>query len=78
MKIAIGTTSESKTAIVKAFFGDIKNFMIVPCDVSSGITDQPLDEFTTREGALNRAKNALDMTLETDINFSLGLEGGSC
>ncbi|MFW5853061.1 MAG: DUF84 family protein [Patescibacteria group bacterium] len=76
MKIAIGTTSENKTAIVKAFFGDIKNFMIVPCDVSSGVTDQPLDEFTTREGAINRAKNAFEMTLETDIDFSLGLEGG--
>jgi inosine/xanthosine triphosphatase len=42
-------------------------------DVASGVSDQPVGDHATRQGARNRAKAALDLT-GADIAF--GLEGG--
>ena len=70
--ILLGTTSDAKLNIIKDIVKDSYN--VVPVDVDSGISDQPLDEETTIQGAINRAKQA---TLEThDYEFSIGLEGG--
>lgn len=76
MKIALGSTSEAKKAIL---LDSLKNLVTEPIevigvDVESGITDQPLDEATTIRGSSNRAKNALEK--EREVDFAIGLEGG--
>lgn len=71
-KILVGTTSQSKLNIVKSVL--CSGCEVIPVDVESGITDQPLDERTTIEGAINRAKNAAKSSQEYE--FSVGLEGG--
>lgn len=75
MKILLGTTSEQKLGIIKNILEkETKNLSIVPVEVSSGITDQPLDELTTIQGSINRAKNA---TKEEKIyDISVGMEAG--
>lgn len=76
MKIALGSTSESKKEILKIVLSSLilKHFEIEGVDVNSGIVDQPLSEETTIQGAINRAKHAFEMSKKTD--FSIGLEGG--
>lgn len=74
-KILLGTTSQSKLDIVKSILHS--DYEIVPVDVESGITDQPLDQNTTVEGAVNRAKNAVGSSGSLqEYEFSIGLEGG--
>lgn len=45
-KIALGTTSQDKQRILTECLKTIgdSEYAIVPCDVSSGITEQPLDK----------------------------------
>lgn len=76
MKIALGSTSNAKINILKETLAPmIKDKLIIKSvDVDSGITDQPLDEKTTTQGAINRAKRAIEKS--NNINFSVGLEGG--
>lgn len=71
-KILLGTTSQSKLEIVKSILRT--DYEIIPVDVESGVTDQPLNEDTTIKGAVNRAKNAARSSQEYE--FSIGLEGG--
>lgn len=73
LKILLGTTSQSKLDIVKSVLSS--GYEIIPVDVESGITNQPLDENTTIEGAVNRAKNAASSS-QQEYEFSVGLEGG--
>jgi inosine/xanthosine triphosphatase len=72
-KILLGTTSKSKLDIIRSVFDS--GYEIIPVEVKSGITDQPLDEDTTIEGAVNRAKNAT-VSSQQEYEFSIGLEGG--
>lgn len=69
-KIVLGTTNQAKRAAVVLATGQEPECVKVP----SGISDQPLSEQETIQGAINRAKNAL---LEsTSAEIGLGLEGG--
>lgn len=70
--IFLGTTSEIKFNIVKDIVKD--DYNIVSVNVDSGVSDQPLDEETTIQGAINRAKQAVRKT--RNYEFSIGLEGG--
>lgn len=74
MKIALGSLSEQKAGIAERALRVFGASQIVGVDVSSGVTDQPLDERTTIEGALNRARRALGM--HPDASAGLGLEAG--
>ncbi|HEX6976853.1 MAG TPA: inosine/xanthosine triphosphatase [Patescibacteria group bacterium] len=76
MKIALGSTSDSKISILKDALKSLveSEIDIVGFEVESGITDQPLNEEVTIQGASNRAKNALTKAKNKD--FSVGLEGG--
>jgi inosine/xanthosine triphosphatase len=76
MKIALGSTSEAKKEILKDALKNLvtENIEVVGFDVESGITDQPLSEAVTIEGAMNRAKNAMGKA--SDVDFAVGLEGG--
>jgi len=75
-KIALGTTSQNKQRILAECLKTMghNEYAITPCDVSSGIVEQPLDEETTITGAINRAHNALEV--EPDSEFGIGLEAG--
>lgn len=75
--IALGTTSQEKQRILSECLEKMKEsgeYKIMPCDVSSGIADQPLDEETTITGAINRAHNALES--DPDSDCGIGLEAG--
>ncbi|MGZ0086767.1 DUF84 family protein [Caldibacillus thermoamylovorans] len=70
--IAVGTKNEAKIAAVRAVFGETGD-RIIPLEVPSGVSRQPLSDEETRRGAIERAKRALE-AIEADIG--IGLEGG--
>lgn len=75
MKIALGSTSIDKANILREALSQFENNIeILGCDVFSGITDQPLSEEVTIEGAVNRAHSAKNKQENCEIAF--GLEGG--
>lgn len=74
MKIALGSTSTDKRAILQAALdGRLAYDSIKGVDVDSEITDQPLSVEVTTKGACNRACNAYSAT---HADLSIGLEGG--
>jgi non-canonical (house-cleaning) NTP pyrophosphatase len=77
MLINLGTTSEDKRRIVDSVLKSalLNSYQLVPCNVSSGIADQPLDAEATIQGSKNRALNAMAIT-ESPCDASIGLEGG--
>lgn len=76
MKIVLGSTSQSKVEILKNVLkNDQIDAEIIPIEVDSGIADQPLDEKTTIQGAVNRATNAIS-NFNEELDLSIGLEGG--
>lgn len=79
MRVAVGSMSESKIQAVKLglvllspdlLYGD---WTAIGVDVQSGVSDQPMSDEETVDGAMNRALRALDQS-EADIAF--GLESG--
>lgn len=76
VKIAIGSTSKAKIDILKNCMKSMigEEFEVFAFDVDSEIPDQPLDEDTTIQGSINRAKNALKKM--ENVDFAVGLEGG--
>lgn len=75
-KIALGTTSQNKRDILVKYLKAFRHeeCIIVLCNVSSGIIEQPLNEETTVTGAVNRARGALE--IEPDSDYGIGLEAG--
>ncbi|TMU86058.1 DUF84 family protein [Bacillus sp. BHET2] len=74
MKIAIGTTNPAKVqAIQKAFLAHYEDVQFQQIKTESYVSDQPLSDQETIEGALNRAKGVLRAT---DSDVGIGLEGG--
>jgi inosine/xanthosine triphosphatase len=73
MKIILGSTSEQKMKIVQMA---VSGAEVVSVGVESGVADQPLDEETTIQGAVNRAKNAIAAYESGDFDLAMGLEGG--
>ena len=77
MRVAIGTTNPSKlTAVENAFrqFFPATEIVFVPVKTESGISDQPMSDEETFQGAQNRATNALQMVNGAD--YGVGIEGG--
>ncbi|ATA61032.1 NTPase [Geobacillus stearothermophilus] len=70
--VAVGTKNEAKVAAVRAVFA-APSWRLVPLDVPSGVSVQPLSDEETRLGAMNRAKRALDAA---GAEIGIGLEGG--
>ena len=72
--VAIGTKNRAKTAaiqnIINSYFDDVQYIQV---DVLSNVSEQPFSNEETRQGAINRAINTLEVT-KADLNF--GLEGG--
>jgi len=75
LTIAVGTTSLQKIGYLKEVLKelDIKS-IIKPVEVKSEISTQPITSNETKEGSLNRAKNALKQIKNAD--FALGIEVG--
>lgn len=73
--IALGTTSQKKIGYIKEVLKEIGlNAELIPTDVESQVSEQPLSEKETLQGSINRAKNALSKVKNAD--FSLGIEVG--
>jgi len=71
-RIAIGTTNPAKIMAVKSVFSS-EQYALVPTDVPSDVSAQPLSDRETRQGAMNRAKHALT---KENADIGIGLEGG--
>lgn len=74
MLVSIGTKNRAKNAaitnIVNNYFEQVEYIQL---DVPSNVSEQPYSDEETRQGAINRALNALH-TSGAELNF--GLEGG--
>ena len=75
LKIAAGTTSETKLSCLKEVLAAIGvKAEIISMEVKSGVADQPISEAETQAGSANRAKAALKANPAAD--FGLGIEVG--
>lgn len=75
MKIAVGTTSEQKLGYLREVLDDLQIVAeLLPVDVLSDVSDQPMLSDETKAGSINRAKNAIAKTKDAD--FSIGIEVG--
>ncbi len=73
-KVALGSTNPAKLAAVRGALSKLApGAEIVALDVASGVRDQPWGERETRQGAIARARAALDAGL---ADLGIGLEGG--
>lgn len=73
MKVAVGSRNPVKVGAVKSTFSDIMS-ACYELEVPSGVSDQPLSDEETIEGAINRARACLGVVEDADIG--IGLEGG--
>src|SRR5210317_2049768 len=77
MKIVVTSFNPVKIAAVKKAFESQfaeHKLSILPVMVESGVSDQPMSDRATRQGARNRVDNA--RVLHTDADYWVGLEGG--
>lgn len=73
MRIAIGTENPTKVNAIKEAFAPFVEGEFISTNVPSNVSVQPLTDQETLAGAINRAKNSLELE-EADIG--VGLEGG--
>ena len=77
MKIVVTSHNPVKIqAVNQAFKSQFpkREIEIIPLGVDSGVSDQPMSDQETRQGARNRVSNAILKT--PDADFWVGLEGG--
>lgn len=75
MKIALGTTSKGKKRFLeKALRKKYKSFTVMPVEVDSGVSEQPLSHDETIKGSTNRALKSFEKV--NGASFSIGMEGG--
>ena len=75
MKIAVGTTSPQKIQFLEEVLRELGViYSLEPVNISSAISDQPTSSKETKQGSINRAKNALVKSQKAV--FSLGIEVG--
>ncbi len=77
MIFLLGTKSKQKINIIKKNLRQVldSSFNLIPYKVASQVSDQPLDLDTTKQGAKNRAINAIKMH-KGNYDFSIGMEAG--
>jgi inosine/xanthosine triphosphatase len=74
-RAAVGSTNPAKVEAVRRALGRLDpECEVVEVDVPSGVGAMPLGEEVIREGALARARAALE---STDAEIAFGLEGGA-
>jgi len=75
MIIAVGSKNKTKIIPVKKVFSfHFKNVKVIGVPVNSKVREQPLHDTEMYEGALNRAKKALEQV--RDAEYGVGVEGG--
>lgn len=75
MIVAVGSTNPTKIRPVRAIFKKhFKNVIVKGVSVSSGVSDQPMNDDDMYKGALTRAKNAIERI--PGASFGVGIEGG--
>ena len=75
MKIAVGTTSNQKLGYLQEILDEFEiKATLIPLDVPSEISEQPISLLETKQGSINRAKNAFEKCNNAD--FALGIEVG--
>lgn len=75
MKIAVGTTSEQKLGYLRELLDELNiEAELIALEVSSEISEQPIDIIETKTGSINRASNAFAKC--GDADFALGIEVG--
>lgn len=75
MKIALGTTSKGKKRFLeKALSKKHSDFIVIPVEVESGVSEQPLTQKETIKGATNRALESYKKV--KGAKFAFGMEGG--
>lgn len=75
MKIAVGTTSTPKLQYLQEVLSELGiSADLSPVEVKSEISEQPLTDKETKNGSINRTKNAFSMCKNADI--ALGVEVG--
>ena len=73
MKVIIGSKNSAKISAVKAAFHSEEPIEFIALDVASGVSAQPFSDEETIEGAINRARAALE---EGSGDIGMGVEGG--
>lgn len=88
MRIFVGSTNPVKiNAVTQAIAETFPSAIVTGVDVPSGVSDQPMNDTETRQGARNRAVAALDdgylknessvdSDNEEEVQLGVGLEGG--
>jgi inosine/xanthosine triphosphatase len=75
MIVAVGSTNPTKIEPVKSLFTHhFPGTKVVGVSVSSGVSDQPMNDAETYQGALNRATDALAKV--PGAEYGVGIEGG--
>lgn len=75
MKVAVGSKNPAKIESVRQAFESVwseKEWEFIGIDVTSDVSNQPMDDHETIKGARTRAKKALNF----GADFAVGLEGG--
>ncbi len=70
MKVVVGSKNKTKVGAVEKVW---KDATITSLSVPSGVAAQPFSDEETMQGAINRAKRALE---EGEAQIGIGLEGG--
>lgn len=73
MKVAVGTKNKAKVQAVKAVVTQFYGASIEALAVASDVSEQPMTNEETRQGAINRARHARS---EGNAELGFGLEGG--
>ena len=74
MKVIVGSQNPVKiNAVKRAFKSYFDDFEIEGVKVDSGVSDQPMNEKESYQGALNRAQIVMD---NYHCDYAVGLEGG--
>ena len=79
LTVAVGTTSEQKIGYLKEVLKELNiEANILPCEVKSLVSEQPLTSQETKQGSINRARHAFELTNESggSVDFAIGIEVG--
>jgi non-canonical (house-cleaning) NTP pyrophosphatase len=75
MKISVGTTSDQKLGYLKEVLDELKiSADLFPQNVASDVSEQPMSAEETRQGSINRARNASSLCRSADL--AIGIEVG--
>jgi len=75
MIVAVGSTNPTKIKPVKEIFSEhFPDVEVIGVSISSGVSNQPMSDDEVFQGALTRAKTALEIV--KDAQFGVGIEAG--